>query len=624
MSMRNKVLIILMVFIFSSCEKIIKKEINSYNLLPENSSAVISINNLGKFKNSLENNSYLNSVSNSNMILKNLVKQLSKIDNDKEVLVGLYDSNGMLNYNIIGLEISNDSITDNKFKYEKFDIISNNPLANPKININYFASKFQKINLINTNFSVALDSANTSTFMNKIFGNEFENSDGNLFLNIDASNKLISINGVVDNYHVINQNKDKKISIQEIPSPKRDVYFKFKNDLIEDYDLISTNHEKKFNFFNFENSDSLSENYKIFQLKKGDEIINVNGLISDYKKKALDSLIELKFEASISNEIILGPLIVKNHINNSNEIIVQDSQNILYLINNSGQVEWTKKIDGKIIKEINQIDSYKNGKLQLAFVTKKSLYMLDRKGRDVGKFPLKFNDAITKPLSVFDYDNNKNYRLLITQNNELYMFDSKGNIIRGFNYDKKGRIITKPKHFRISNKDIIVFKTNDELKILNRRGKIRIKTKRKHNFSENEIFEYQNFLVSTTDLNEVIKIDMQGNTFLEKSIANNIKLAGEKKSIFTLERNILSNTKNNIEIAFGKYEDFKIYLRNDKSFINIFDSQNNKIYLFDNELNLIKGFPIKSKNNADFIFEKNAIEFSIKTNSKNIKYQTIK
>ena len=622
--MRYKVLIILIVFIFSSCEKIVRKDIDSYDLVPKNSKAVISINNLGKFKNSLENNSYLNSVSNSNLILKNLVTQLSKIDNDKEVLVGLYDSNGMLNYNIIGLEISNDSITDNKFKYEKFDVISNNPLANPKININYFASKFQKINLINTNFSVALDSANTSTFMNKIFGNEFENSDGNLFLNIDATNKLISINGVVDNYHVINQNKDKKISIQEIPGPKRDVYFKFKNDLIEDYDLISTNHEKKFNFFNFENSDSLSENYKIFQLKKGDEIINVNGLISDYKKKALDSLIDLKFEASISNEIILGPLIVKNHIDNSNEIVVQDSQNILYLINNSGQVEWSKKIDGKIIKEINQIDSYKNGKLQLAFVTKKSLYMLDRKGRDVGKFPLKFNDAITKPLSVFDYDNNKNYRLLITQNNELYMFDSKGNIIRGFNYDKKGRIITKPKHFRISNKDIIVFKTNDELKILNRRGKVRIKTKRKHNFSENEIFQYQNFLVSTTDLNEVIKIDMQGNTFLEKSIANNIKLVSEKKSIFILERNILSNTKNNIEIAFGKYEDFKIYLRNDKSFINIFDSQNNKIYLFDNKLNLIKGFPIKSKNNADFIFEKNAIEFSIKTNFKNIKYQTIK
>ena len=113
--MRYKVLIVLIVFIFSSCEKIVRKDIDSYDLVPKNSKAVISIKNLGKFKNSLENNSYLNSVSNSNIILKNLVTQLSKIDNDKEVLVGLYDSNGMLNYNIIGLEISNDSITDYKF-----------------------------------------------------------------------------------------------------------------------------------------------------------------------------------------------------------------------------------------------------------------------------------------------------------------------------------------------------------------------------------------------------------------------------------------------------------------------------------------------------------------------------
>ena len=59
------------------------------------------------------------------------------------------------------------------------------------------------------------------------------------------------------------------------------------------------------------------------------------------------------------------------------------------------------------------------------------------------------------------------------------MFDSKGNRVRGFDYNKKNRIVTKPKHFRISNKDIIVFKTSDNLTILNRRGKIRIKMKEK-------------------------------------------------------------------------------------------------------------------------------------------------
>ena len=136
------------------------------------------------------------------------------------------------------------------------------------------------------------------------------------------------------------------------------------------------------------NNQTIIENkYKIFQLKNGDKIGNFNGVISDFKEKSKTSEIELKFKTSIVNEIILGPIIVKNHTNNKNEVIVQDSKNIIYLINNNGQVEWTKKIDDKIIKEIKQIDSYKNGRLQYVFATKKSLYLVDRKGRDVGKFP---------------------------------------------------------------------------------------------------------------------------------------------------------------------------------------------------------------------------------------------
>ena len=89
--MRNKILIILIVFIFSSCEKIINKEINSYDLLPENSKVVIAVKNLGKFKNSIDNNGYLNSLANSNLTFKNLISQISKINDDKEILIGLYE-----------------------------------------------------------------------------------------------------------------------------------------------------------------------------------------------------------------------------------------------------------------------------------------------------------------------------------------------------------------------------------------------------------------------------------------------------------------------------------------------------------------------------------------------------
>ena len=624
MSMRNKVLIILIVFIFSSCEKIIKKEINSYDLLPENSKVVVSVKNLGKFKNSIDNNGYLNSIVNSNLTIKNLVSQISMINDDKEILIGLYEFEDILHYDIIGLEILNDSITDKKSSYEKIDIISSNNNHEPMINNNYFGGKFQKVNQTNINFSITLDRLYTDKLLNKLFNIESNDSNRNLILNIDASSKLISINGVVDDYSFEIQENDEKLAIQEIISTEREPYFDFKNDLIEDYDLISSNLENNINIFDFESSDSKSEYYKIFQLKKGDKIVNINGFISDFKNEPSNSMIDLKFESIIPNDIILGPIIVKNHINNSNEIIIQDSKNILYLINNIGQVEWTKEIDNEIIKEVNQIDSYKNGKLQYVFATAKSLYLLDRKGRDVGRFPLKFKDKITSPVSIFDYDNNKNYRLLITQNDELFMFDSKGNRVKGFDYNKKNKIVTTPKHFRIDNKDIIVFKTIDKLTILNRRGAVRINVKTKHNYSSDDVFQFQNFLVTSTLKNEIVRIDMRGNTKLEDPMPINSKVISDKETTFTLQKNILSNSKINVEIPFGKYDDFKIFHGNDKTYVNIFDSQNNKIYLFDKELNLIKGFPISSNENAHFIIEKKGLEFSTITENKKIQYKSVK
>ena len=250
--------------------------------------------------------------------------------------------------------------------------------------------------------------------------------------------------------------------------------------------------------------------------------------------------------------------------------------------------------------------------------------MIDRKGRDVGKFPLKFNDQITKPVSVFDYDNNKNYRLLITQNDELFMFDSKGNRVRGFDYNKKSKIITKPEHFRISNKDIIVFKTLDDLKILNRRGKVRIKINEDYNYSKDEIFQYQNSLLTTTVNNKIVKIDMNGNSKEVSSMSFNGKYVTDKKTIYTLQKNILSNSKKNIEIQFGKYENFSAISDKKNTLINIYDSQNYKLYLFDDEINTVKGFPILTDANASFIFENNKIEFSVISDSKKIKYFLLK
>ena len=622
--MNYKVLTVIIVFFFSSCDKISKKNTSLYDLIPENSEFVISIKNLSKFKSSVTNNDYLNTVINSNLTVKNLISQLDKINDDTELLIGLYNFNNTTHYNIIGREIHNDSVGNLEFSFENIDIITSNSNYKPKVNNDLFVQKFKKINQTNTNFSIALDSLKTKEFFKRVFKDEVNISDGNLIINIDASNNLIYINGVVDNYSLNSNSNYKKIAVEEIIENEEKLYFDFKNDLLTDYDIISTNQENKFDFFQLDSTDAVLDLYKIFQLKEGNNLASINGIISNYKDDSKNSEIELKFETSISNEIILGPLIVKNHTNNKNEVFIQDSENIIYLINDNGQIEWTKKINDRVIDEVKQIDSYKNGRLQYVFATQNSLHMIDRKGRDVGKFPLKFNDQITKPVSVFDYDNNKNYRLLITQNDELFMFDSKGNRVRGFDYNKKNKIITKPEHFRISNKDIIVFKTSDDLKILNRRGKIRIKINGDYNYSKDEIFQYQNSLLTTTVNNKIVKIDMNGNSKEVSSMSFDGKYVSDKKTIYTLQKNILSNSKKNIEIQFGKYENFSAISDKKNTLLNIYDSQNNKLYLFDDEINTVKGFPILADANASFILENNKIEFSVISDSKKIKYFLLK
>jgi len=616
--MRTFLLSFFLFFILFSCKNI-SEDIEPYDLINENSKIIISINNLSKFKNSIANNHYFNSIINSNSTLKSLVNDINKIKIDKQIIIGLY-GNKIEHYDIIGKKIINDSTNKKQFySFKNIDIISNNENKVHAINKKHFINKFKKINQNNTNFSIALDSSFTNYFMDKIFDKEKLISAGNLLLNISTSNNLILLDGVIDNCNIKTEDKSR---LEEIKNDDKSLYFDFETDLLEEYDALITNQDKEFNFFEFEKTKA--KDFKIFQFKNGDNILNINGIISEFKTESNNDEDNLKFEINLANDIILGPIIVKNHINNKNEIIVQDSENKIHLINSDGQVEWTKKINGKILKEIHQIDTYKNGKLQYVFNTENNLFVIDRKGRNVGRFPLKFDDKITKPISIFDYDKNKNYRLLITQNRELFMFDSKGKRVKGFEYKKKSEIITKPKHFRISGKDIIVFKTIDELLILDRRGKIRIKPKGNYNYSNNEIYQHENNLVSTSNKNEIVKINMKGDVKIGESMSFNSKLISSKNLLITLQKNIIANLGKETEIEFGKYDGFKIYNLNKNEFVTVYDSQNKNLYFLDKNLNIQDGFPIYSKSEANFSTYKDEIEFSLKSDDRTIKFYTIK
>ena len=338
------------------------------------------------------------------------------------------------------------------------------------------------------------------------------------------------------------------------------------------------------------------KNYQVsaLQFVQDNNFAHVNGIIQKNISKVNTNSISQQFNIALDDDILSAPQIVKNHRTSEKEIIVQDVKNNLYLISNRGKVLWKKSLNGRILGKVEQIDIYKNGRLQLAFSTPKRVYILDRNGKEVKPFPMKFNDEITQPLSVFDYDNKKNYRFLVTQGKNTLMYDTKGKTIKGFTFKKaNSNIITQPKHFRVGTKDYIVFASGKKLNILDRTGKTRINIKKEFNFSDNEIYLYKsNFSYTTTDghLNQVNQRGSVTTQNLQFPVNHN--LTTTSKTLVSLADNILTIKGKAIELDFGDYTPPKIFYLRDKIYVTTTDLQSQKAYLFDSQGKSIANFPV--------------------------------
>ncbi len=321
---------------------------------------------------------------------------------------------------------------------------------------------------------------------------------------------------------------------------------------------------------------------------------HVNGIINKSKSKTLLNSVSEELNIKLDTDLLTNPHFVKNHITKEKEIVVQDINNNLYLISNKGKILWKKQIQGSILGTIEQIDIYKNGRLQLAFATSNNVYVIDRNGNDVGPFPAQFNSEITQPLAVFDYDKNKNYRLLITQGKNILMYDVKAQTVNGFTFKSANNtIICQPKHFRIGSKDYITFKTQNKLYILDRTGKTRITPKKSSSYSNQPIFLYNNNFTTTTSDGNLISIDNRGNVSIKNlNLSKKHYLETSSKTLVVLDENKLSIKNKTSEIDYGDYTTPHLFYINDKIYVAITDMQAHKIYLYDSQTRLLPNFPV--------------------------------
>ncbi|GAO28279.1 DUF3352 domain-containing protein [Geofilum rubicundum] len=220
------------------------------------------------------------------------------------------------------------------------------------------------------------------------------------------------------------------------------------------------------------------------------------------------------WQSRLDSTITTKPALVDNHETGEKEILVQDHKHNLYLINHMGRILWKRALDGPILSEITQIDYYKNNKLQYLFNTPDKIYLLDRNGNHVARFPLNLPDKATNGLSVFDYDKDLEYRIFIAlADKHVYLYDKTGNRITGWSVPQtEGHVTTPLQHFNNQGRDYLVFSDEYKNYILNRRGDPRVSPSIHFFRNPNSPFYLQGrnsdqpALVTTTTTGELVHI----------------------------------------------------------------------------------------------------------------------
>ena len=321
---------------------------------------------------------------------------------------------------------------------------------------------------------------------------------------------------------------------------------------------------------------------------------------------------QIKLEAPLEME----PQFVVNHYTKNKEVLIQDSLNNLILYSTDGKLLWKRSLPGKILGKVHQIDFYRNNKLQLLFNTREYIFLIDRKGRDVENFPVKFKSPATNGLAVFDYENKKNYRIFVAcENQHVYLLDKNATKVSGWEFDKTQSKVSMPvKHFVSQGKDYLVFADEENIYILNRRGKTRVHLQAQFEKSKNaEIYfdrikgpETATFITTGKDgivyfifLDGSVKKmtlgkfssdhyfkygELLGNGEKYFVFADNNKLSvfkGDKSPVFEKEFNDAIGSSLNLHQA-GKVQ-----------LIGCSDNSVNQIYLFSPKGKLIKGIPME-------------------------------
>ncbi len=226
-------------------------------------------------------------------------------------------------------------------------------------------------------------------------------------------------------------------------------------------------------------------------------------------KKSISSLWETQLDTSFTGK----PWLLTNHNTKGLDIFVQDVANKIYLVSSTGTIFWRKQLSSEITSEIQQVDALKNGKLQIVFNTKDSLYILDRNGKPLAPFPIRLPAPASNGVKVMDYDNNREYRMLIAcEDKKVYNYTVSGKQVDGWkNPTSKDVVVSPIQHTVIAGKDyVVIADRTGHVYITDRQGGTRITLKENLGSPVTQFFIEQGKDLSRT---RIVSSDSMGNIY---------------------------------------------------------------------------------------------------------------
>ncbi|RNI31213.1 hypothetical protein EFB08_01380 [Rufibacter latericius] len=209
---------------------------------------------------------------------------------------------------------------------------------------------------------------------------------------------------------------------------------------------------KKFNYFSVQFTAAENQYYTSFVLRHQEE--------SRVKAVLANQGIRQEETFDFNSRLVSAPFLTQYVVDNSQEVVVQDSALVLYGIGaQRGRRNWSDTLSSKVMGPVLQLPYGADNRLKYFFATANRIHCINKNGQDEENFPFTLGDSLRlQRLTVFDYDKTNDYRLVADDNlGNLFILDTQGNLQPGWNPMRlDSRLAAPPQHVKVNGRNVIM------------------------------------------------------------------------------------------------------------------------------------------------------------------------